>query len=83
MLGVIALAWGVLAWILTGAAYIPCLSFLNWVDLPFAVVGAVLGLTSVFMESERGSKNGIIGTALCMIASLAGIFRLILTGPPT
>ena len=77
MLSVVALLWGILATFGILAGFIPCLSGVSWLNLPFALIGAVVGIVSMFMRPQGGTKSAVIGTSLCMLACLAAIFRLI------
>jgi len=51
-------------------AFIPLLGWLNWINIPFAIVGLII---SVVAESKGG-------TILCAIAVVFGIIRLTLGG---
>lgn len=51
-------------------AFIPLLGWLNWINIPFAIVGLIISVVSK-------SKGGII---LCSVAILLGMMRLSLGG---
>jgi hypothetical protein len=83
MFSLIALVWGIFAIIGMAVGFIPSLSAWSWVNLPFAVLGASLGIVSLFTRKEGGSKLAVIGIALCMIASIVGLLRLVVMEGPT
>lgn len=80
MLSFIALIWGVLAVIGMVIGFIPGLRLVGWVDLPFAILGAVVGIVSIFRPPQGGNRSSITGTTLCMIASIAGMILLVMGG---
>ena len=80
MLSVVALAWGILAFIGMLIGFVPCLGSLNWVNIPFAVAGAVLGIVAIFSRPQGGARSAVVGTSLSMLASLIGIMRLVFGG---
>ena len=73
----IALAWGILAVIGMVLSFVPCVGRLGWFDLPVAVFGAMFGLFAIVKRPE-GARNAVIGTALCMLASIVGLIRLVM-----
>jgi hypothetical protein len=80
MLNTITLAWGILAICGMFIGFIPCLGSLNWLNIPFAVVGAVVGIVAIVSHKNAASRAGVTGLVLCVIASLCGIIRLTLGG---
>jgi hypothetical protein len=77
MLSFIALVWGILSIIGMVVGFIPCVAAWSWVNLPFAVLGASVGIASIFVGKEGGSKSAVVGISLCMIASIVGLLRLV------
>jgi hypothetical protein len=77
MLSFVALVWGILSIIGMALGFIPSLAAWSWVNLPFAVLGASVGIASIFVRKIGGSKFAIVGISLCMIASIVGILRLV------
>ena len=61
---------GMVSLILIMLAFIPLLGWLNWVVVPFAVF-------SLIVSSIAGSRSG---KAMCAVAVIAGILRLIYGG---
>ena len=73
-------AVGILALIGLFIAAIPCLGALNWLNIPFAVVGAIVSAIALG-KAEPGRKGmAMTGLVLCAIAIVAGGFRLSLGG---
>jgi hypothetical protein len=77
MLSFIALVWGILSIIGMALGFVPSLTAWSWVNLPFAVLGASVGIASIFVRKIGGSKFAVIGIALCMVASIVGLLRLV------
>lgn len=77
---VLSLAWGVLALLGFMIAFIPCLGALNWLNIPFAVVGLVLSIIAFATGAPGRRTLSLVGIILCIIAILIGSKRLILGG---
>ena len=78
MLNGITLLWGLLAVVGTVMGFVPRFGILNWVNIPFAFAGAVVGIIAVVSSKHGGSKAGVAGLALCVLVSLFGMIRLAL-----
>ena len=78
-MGTIALVWGVLAVIGMFVAFFPCLGALNWLNIPFALLGGIVSALAIVADSGGRSK-GLVGLALCLVAVAFGVLRLILGG---
>ena len=73
------IVWGVLAVLGMFFGFIPCLGAFNWINIPFAGVGVVLGVIGLVVEKD--SKGGsIAGLIMCGIAVVFGTVRLALGG---
>ena len=70
MFNVLSLIIGFVALVLAVIAFIPLLSWANWLIIPLAVIGAGLGLMS----------KGTAGRNLNLFVIVVGVFRLILGG---
>ena len=70
MLNIVSIVIGLLALLLAGIAFLPLLGWANWVIVPFALVGVIVGQLS----ASRGGRN------LCLIVVAIGIVRLWLGG---
>jgi hypothetical protein len=75
-----SLAWGIFAILGFLVAFIPCLGALNWLNIPFAVVGLIVSIVA-FASGVPGRRAfSAVGIALCLIAVLIGAKRLVLGG---
>jgi hypothetical protein len=76
---ILSLVWGILAVLGLGVAFIPCLGSLNWLNIPFAVVGLIISIVSASKPSSRkGAAVG--GIVLNAIAIAFGAIRLVIGG---
>ncbi|MES2445852.1 MAG: hypothetical protein V4546_01645 [Bacteroidota bacterium] len=76
-----SLVIGILALIGLFVGIIPCLGSLNWVNIPFAVLGLILGIVGMNKTAIGQSKGtAITGVVLCAIAIIIGLIRLVLGG---
>ncbi len=66
----LGLILGILAALGMLLAFIPLLGWLNWLNIPFAILGLIF--------SVIGKSRG--GTILCIVAILFGMLRLALGG---
>jgi hypothetical protein len=77
---IISLIWGICALLGFAVAFIPCLGALNWLNIPFSVVGLVFSLIA-FNSTPPGRRAfSVIGIILCLIGVLIGGKRLIAGG---
>ncbi len=77
---ILSLAWGILAILGFFVGLIPCLGALNWLNIPFAVVGLIISLIA-FNQGLPGRRGAAVaGIVLCIIAILIGAKRLALGG---
>jgi hypothetical protein len=76
----LSLIWGILAVLGLGVAFFPCLGALNWLNIPFAIVGLIISLVAN-SKAPAGQKGmATAGIVLCGAAVLFGVVRLILGG---
>jgi len=81
MTQLICLIWGILSVAGMLLAFVPCLGFLNWANIPLAIIG--LGFSAVTyskLDVHANRTNSKIGMILCGVAVLFGAFRLFLGG---
>ena len=76
----VSLVWGILAILGLGIAFFPCLGALNWLNIPFAIVGLIISIIAA-ANAPRG-QNGvaIAGIVLNLLAVMFGVVRLFLGG---
>lgn len=73
------LIWGILSLVGMFIGFIPCVGALNWLVIPFAGVGVILGIVGIVIEKD--SKSGsIAGLCMCLAAVIFGTIRLALGG---
>jgi hypothetical protein len=72
----LALIWGILAIIGFMVAFLPCLGSLNWLNVPFSVIGLVISIIAVGKEAPDRRGGAMAGLVLCAIAVIVGIIRL-------
>ena len=71
--------WGIVSIVGMLIGFIPCIGALNWLVIPFAGVGIVLGIIGIVIEKE--SKTGsIAGLIMCIVAVCFGTVRLAIGG---
>lgn len=58
-------------------AFIPLLGWLNWFNIPFAIIGLTLNAIFLMMSGNRDTI-AIVALVLCIVVIFFGIFRLIL-----
>jgi hypothetical protein len=75
---VLALVWGILALIGMIVAFFPCLGSLNWLNIPFAAVGLIIGIIALASARTNDSGAAKVGVVCCAIAVLIGTLRLAL-----
>lgn len=81
MLKIISLIWGILAVLGMILGFIPCLGAYNWINIPFAGVGLIVGIIAAVNSDEQSSnKAAISGIVMCAAAIIFGAIRLIIGG---
>lgn len=76
-----SLVFGILSTIGMMNAFIPCFGWLNWFNIPFAVIGLILGLIALGTRNEgESNEKAIAGIVLCIISIIIGIIRLNIGG---
>ena len=77
----LSLVWGILALMGMLVGLLPCLGALNWLNIPFAGLGFIIGIIALTTGDYREPKgNAVAGLILCGVAVLIGLFRLVLGG---
>jgi hypothetical protein len=75
---VLSLTWGILALGGMVVGFIPCLGWVNWFNIPFAIVGLIFSFVAHVTSSSPRRGNSLAGIILCLIAVLLGSKRLVL-----
>lgn len=58
----------------TLAAFIPLLGFINWLNIPFALLAVIVCVLGIIFA--KGRKLGIAGAVLCIIPIMVGVLRI-------
>ena len=59
---------------------IPCLGAINWLNIPLAIVGLIVGVVAYTKKDETPKGSAVAGIVMCGIAIVIGSIRLILGG---
>ena len=70
MLNLVSLIIGVVAFLFALVAFVPLLGWLNWLIIPLALIGTVVGMAS----ASNGGRN------LNLFVIVVGVLRLMLGG---
>lgn len=74
LLSVLSLVWGILAIIGMFVAAIPCLGALNYLNIPFAILGLLFSVFAIIVSSKK--ELAVAGCILCAVAIFLGAIRL-------
>ena len=74
---IVSLIWGVLALVGVLVAFTPFLGALNWLLIPFAIIGAVVSAIVTGMAPEGARGKSMAGLICCGIAAIFGFLRLV------
>lgn len=77
---IVGLILGILSLLGMLTAFIPCLGWLNWLNIPFAVVGLIVSIVAYNNDKLEPEKQSTAGIILCAVAIVLGGLRLILGG---
>jgi hypothetical protein len=76
----LSLVWGILAILGLGIAFVPCLGALNWLNIPFAIVGLIISIVATTKAPPGRNGAAIAGIVLNALAVMFGVVRLIAGG---
>ena len=76
-MGVLSLVIGLITLVGMGIGLIPLLGWLNWFNIPIAIIGLVLGVAAL-SSGKRGIATS--GITVCSIVIVIGAIRLGLGG---
>jgi hypothetical protein len=77
---VLGLVWGIVAILGMGVAFVPCLGWLNWLNIPFSLAGLIVSVIASSQAPAERKNTAIGGIVLCAFAAGFGIIRLALGG---
>jgi hypothetical protein len=75
-MGLISLLWGIVAMFLMLIAFIPLLGIGNWLVIPFAAIGAVIGAIGVMLSDKGSNGRAKAGLMLNLIVVVVAAVRL-------
>ena len=76
LLSIFSLVWGILAIIGMAVGIIPCFGTLNYLNIPFAVVGLLFSIVAIVLSPKK--ELAIAGCLLCAVAIFIGAIRLVI-----
>jgi hypothetical protein len=76
----LGLVWGIVAILGMGVAFLPCLGALNWLNIPFSLVGLIISVIATSQAPPDKKNLAIAGIVLCAFAAVFGLIRLVLGG---
>jgi len=76
----LALVWGILALLGMLVAFFPCLGALNWLNIPFSVVGIIIGAVALAGAGNAPRGGAVAGLVCSGVAALFGFIRLVIGG---
>jgi hypothetical protein len=76
---VASLVIGILTAVGSFIGFIPCFGWLNFINVPLAIVGLILGIISVSSAQPGQKTPSVVGISCCSFAILFGLIRLIIS----
>lgn len=61
-------------------AFFPCLGALNWLNIPFSIVGLIISVVAMGNAPAGRQGTAKAGVILCAIATVLGMLRLAMGG---
>lgn len=74
----ISLIWGIFAILGMLIAFTPMFGALNWLNIPFAGIGAIVSAVAVARSAPEAKAKSVAGLICCGIAVFFGFIRLAL-----
>ena len=79
-MGLISLVWGIVAACFMLVALIPLIGIANWLVIPFAAVGAIIGAIGVMLSGKGQNGRAKAGLILTLVVAIIAAVRLNLGG---
>lgn len=79
-MGLISLLWGIFAMFWMVLALVPVIGITNWLLIPFAAVGAIIGAIGIALTSRDKRGRAKAGLVLNGIVIIVAMWRLGLGG---
>ncbi len=74
----LCMVWGVLAITGTAIGLVPPLRELNWINIPFGAVGALICIIALATTKEKSKRNLLVSLILCVLAVAVAILGLVI-----
>lgn len=74
----LSMVWGISVGIVMVIAFIPCLGWINWINIPLAIAGLIVSLVAITSRERRSATGSIFGIVGCSMAIFFGTIRLII-----
>lgn len=78
ILSILSIGWGILAIIGMAVGFIPCFGWINYINIPFAVLGLLFSVFTLVLSANK--EPAIAGCILCAVAIFLGAIRLVIGG---
>ena len=75
-MGLISLVWGIVAMCFMLVALIPLVGWANWIVIPFAAIGAIIGAIGLAITRQEKRGRAKAGLLLNVVAIIVAIVRL-------
>ena len=75
---ILSLIWGVLALLGMFMEFMPRFGPLDWINMPFAIIGVMISSAALGRSREEPKVMSIAGLVWCTVAVLVGMIRLAL-----
>ena len=79
-MGLISLLWGIFAMFWMVLALVPVIGITNWLLIPFAAIGAIIGAIGIALTSRDKRGRAKAGLVLNGIVIIVAMWRLGLGG---
>ena len=79
-MGLISLLWGIVAMAWMVVALLPIVGITNWLLIPFAAVGAVIGAIGIALTAPGRRGRAKTGLVLNVVVIVVAVIRLSLFG---
>lgn len=77
-MSILALIWGLFAFLGFCIGLLPCLGWFNWLNIPFSLAGVILGVIGVSGSRGRPPGPAMAGLLLSAFSAGLGMIRLAL-----
>jgi hypothetical protein len=75
---IVSLTWGIVALLVMLVGFMPLFGALNWLNIPFAGIGALVSGVALSKSPAKHKGMSIAGLVCCLVAMMLGAVRLVL-----